>query len=468
MKHPLLLENESRRLELPMRHLLCFAMFNVWQMGFIFFMGPSLVIHERTPLPISMDNVTAMIAGAYVLSIVFMLLLPRRVVWAARITTLAALLSAAGLYLPLSPEVLVTLLYLQTFCCCFLIGFETFVIVNLFSESSAVRHLTAAYALALVLIALVQNERIPVSFSAFRLLTLGMVTLLLVFFLRLPANGAALPRYARRSDDLPIPKRLFAGLFTTAFVSAIMMLAGPAAVSEIPHGVSLAYLADAVCAVLLYALYVKKGLHPLRSVTVCMGLSVIGFLLLFLTGYIPQLGIIACLLIGAGFMPCQLLPLYGLTMMKGYPSRFIPPAVITIALITVVIHSALVELFRQAPALLHLSYMAVTVVLTVIYLQVAPYLIHTLHRTWAAVPPPEAPAPPAPAAPENPLLLQLTAREREVLDLIAGGYSNRDIARILIISEHTVNDYTKKLYRKLNVHSRHAAARLADRLMEKQ
>ena len=60
-------------------------------------------------------------------------------------------------------------------------------------------------------------------------------------------------------------------------------------------------------------------------------------------------------------------------------------------------------------------------------------------------------------------LASLTVREREVLELIGGGYSNRDIAEILTISEHTVNGYTKSIYRKLNVHSRHAAALIINR-----
>jgi len=63
----------------------------------------------------------------------------------------------------------------------------------------------------------------------------------------------------------------------------------------------------------------------------------------------------------------------------------------------------------------------------------------------------------------DPRLSQLTARELEVLELIGGGYSNRDIADILVISQHTVNDYTKKIYRKLEVHSRHAAAQVINR-----
>ena len=56
------------------------------------------------------------------------------------------------------------------------------------------------------------------------------------------------------------------------------------------------------------------------------------------------------------------------------------------------------------------------------------------------------------------ILSQLTKREYEVLNYLSLGYSNSDIAKILVISEHTVNDYTKKIYRKLDVHNRHAAA----------
>ena len=73
---------------------------------------------------------------------------------------------------------------------------------------------------------------------------------------------------------------------------------------------------------------------------------------------------------------------------------------------------------------------------------------------------------PVAAVSEDPLLCQLTARELEVLELICGGYSNRDIAKILVISEHTVNDYTKKIYRKLDVHSRHAAAQIINRQVQ--
>ena len=48
----------------------------------------------------------------------------------------------------------------------------------------------------------------------------------------------------------------------------------------------------------------------------------------------------------------------------------------------------------------------------------------------------------------------LTPREREVLKLIAEGYSNRDIAERLVISVNTVEVHRTRLMRKLDMHKR--------------
>ncbi|MER5795766.1 response regulator transcription factor [Streptomyces sp. NPDC001980] len=60
----------------------------------------------------------------------------------------------------------------------------------------------------------------------------------------------------------------------------------------------------------------------------------------------------------------------------------------------------------------------------------------------------------APGAPGNE---PLSAREREVLALVAKGTSNREIARELFISEATVKTHLTHLYAKLGVNDRAAA-----------
>jgi DNA-binding NarL/FixJ family response regulator len=58
---------------------------------------------------------------------------------------------------------------------------------------------------------------------------------------------------------------------------------------------------------------------------------------------------------------------------------------------------------------------------------------------------------------------ELSRREMEVLDLVAQGLTNRDIAARLVLSEHTVNRHVANILRKLGLSSRAAAASLAGR-----
>jgi DNA-binding CsgD family transcriptional regulator len=58
------------------------------------------------------------------------------------------------------------------------------------------------------------------------------------------------------------------------------------------------------------------------------------------------------------------------------------------------------------------------------------------------------------------LLEALTPRERQVLERLADGYANREIAAQLGISEHTVKFHVAALYGKLGVASRAEAVRI--------
>ena len=55
----------------------------------------------------------------------------------------------------------------------------------------------------------------------------------------------------------------------------------------------------------------------------------------------------------------------------------------------------------------------------------------------------------------------LTARELQVLSLVATGRTNREISATLVISEHTVARHLQKIFSKLGVSSRTAAAAFA-------
>jgi DNA-binding CsgD family transcriptional regulator len=57
--------------------------------------------------------------------------------------------------------------------------------------------------------------------------------------------------------------------------------------------------------------------------------------------------------------------------------------------------------------------------------------------------------------------LGITLREAEVLILLAAGRANKEIAGELGISSHTVVRHVENIYKKLDVHSRAAATRIA-------
>lgn len=87
---------------------------------------------------------------------------------------------------------------------------------------------------------------------------------------------------------------------------------------------------------------------------------------------------------------------------------------------------------------------------------VARSIIAHFHR---AAPAPATPALPARSEPE----VALTPRETEILSLIGRGLRTPEVARLLGLSQHTVANYLKGIYRKLDISSRAEAALEASR-----
>ncbi len=71
-------------------------------------------------------------------------------------------------------------------------------------------------------------------------------------------------------------------------------------------------------------------------------------------------------------------------------------------------------------------------------------------------------AAPEPDASDDGLLL--SHREREVLNLSAKGYNYEEIGALIGVSHHTVTTYVKRIYRKLQVHSKTEAVYEARRM----
>ncbi len=481
MNHSILVENQKKRREIPLWMLVCFSMFSFWQMGFIYyFLEPSSALDGKIPLPINIDYGTALTAVCYVLSMLTMIFLPKIIGWAQRIATGVALLSALCFFLPLGSDVLRFNIYLQIFCCCLMIGFETFLVVTCFSEKSSVIYLTFGYGVAVFLIALVQNEVVAIPFSTFRYGMVAALLLLFFFFLRMPTGKEHLPRFVKKSDGITPPKKLIWGTGFLIFIIALMGVAGPAIAGKVEHGVSIMYLVVAISNFSMYFLYKKANVHPFRLMPVLVGLSGLGFLLMLVADYIPSLSYVACVFIGFGMTTCLFGPLYGVPIMKSYPSKYIPCTIIGLALSAVLVHAVIAEIFLGAPIALYVFYAVIMGVLVFVYAQVEPFLLFALRRwitdeetvspTEEAVLAPLAkverktePVLPVRADTADDPLSKLSPKKRQVAELICMGYANKDIAMTLVISEHTVKDYVKDIYYTLDVHSRMELAALVNR-----
>ena len=68
---------------------------------------------------------------------------------------------------------------------------------------------------------------------------------------------------------------------------------------------------------------------------------------------------------------------------------------------------------------------------------------------------------------EDPLLASLTPQERRILDLVAEGQTNRQIAGTLFLAEKTVKNYVSNLLAKLGMERRTQAAAYATRVAER-
>ncbi|MDR1820855.1 MAG: LuxR C-terminal-related transcriptional regulator [Oscillospiraceae bacterium] len=466
MNHPILVENENKRLTLRLPLLICFAMFAAWQMGMVYFSGQTMSVDGRTPLPIRVGDVTVLIVTGYILSIAVMIFMPRIIVWAERITASAALLSALALFLPLSPEMSAAALYVQYFCCCFMIGFETAIIIGLFSEKTAMIHLTIAYGVANGLVAILQNDFIKVDFTVFKAFTVLALVLMLIFFWKLPTG--VWTRTVKKSDGLAAPKRLFAGILFWTVMSCFVILFGNAVAETFTHGVFVFYLSSAVFCVIVYLLWQKLGVVPFKSFSAVVAIGAMGFVLAIAALYVPALSLAACALLGIGSMGCWLNPLLGVLMLKEYPSRFIMPGIIGAAFIAVLIHTALLDLFRYNWVVLYVTYLVIAVSLVILYLVLAPYLMFTfLHRQADSVSEPakknEAQPVQMPAEAGSGILnwremLQANAYDRlsegelDIAGYMMRGYQNEEISEESRYPLETVKTYRKRLYSKLQIH----------------
>ncbi|MDR1642461.1 MAG: LuxR C-terminal-related transcriptional regulator [Clostridiales bacterium] len=485
MTSSILRDNEEKRLEIKLPWLICFAMFTAWQIGVFSYSGAALAVEGRLPMDIDAGNFTPLISLGYLVSIAAMILFPKGIVKAERVVAIVAFFSAFALHLPLSPEARTIVYLLQLFCCCVMIGFETALIIGLFSEKTAILHLLVAYGLIFVIAGLMQNQFFDIPYSAFQIFNLIAIALQLAFYFKLPSTEDAWPAYVKKESFDDCPKKLFAGLLGLCFLGNVLISFGLSVAEGATNGVFIFDLSFAAFAILGYILFKRAGVSPLRVASVSVIVSVAGFILAMVSLYVPALALAACFLLGPGTAANILIPYYGVFMSKRYPSKHIAPLIIGISFVSsVLLLSWLIEAFRNNTALLYVMYIAIAISMAILYLLLEPYLLYSFggkriisderasemnETAKAAVqeelaedaifasasipipaePPATSSSPEATALPD----FGLTGRELQVAQELMKGCSAKQIALKLYISPNTVATHRRNIYSKLSVHN---------------
>jgi DNA-binding CsgD family transcriptional regulator len=461
----LLAENESKRLDLRLPMLVCYTMYCVWQMGVMFFSGTTLSLDGKTPIPFMVNNqiITALVMAGYTLSIVHLIFLQRYCVVTARIGISIALLSVLALYMPFTPQTLAVLYYIQAFCCVLLLGILGATVINLFTETTVIKNIILELIMGGCLIAILQNDIIPMPFNFFRHIIVTALAMLLLFFFKLPSK--VWPDYVRRSDSFVKPQSLIVGLSALVLFSSVIVLFGSIVAESMTHGVFVYYVFNAASGVILAVLWKFFNIIPLKSASSILAVGAFGFVTAIASLYLPVFSLPACALLGVGSAVCMMSTYFGVVMAKRYPSVFVAPGLIGLGFTAVIFHTVLLETLRTNLPMLYVIYLVIAVALTILYLILEPYLSFSFREGT-----PPASATPGNAASAKPTgqgsflggnwrkILQANAfeplsdGELDIAGFIMLGYKPGDIAKETRYTLNTVKSYRKELYSKLQIH----------------
>lgn len=478
------MENRTGTLTPPIRKdfnppwwvILLFECFSTWQMAIIYYSSNAFTLGGVTPLPVSVDNTTLIIVMGYILGAVLAYLRPHKITVWGKLIVILSLLCTALLFMPLPEQMFASLYYVNVLCCVLLISVEAVLTIYLYSFKSAVLNAVIAVGLLGVFTPLLQNDLFHVDFRIFNICAVvlqGMVLIGLFYFPnRLPIRF--LPKRAdpgeTKKDRVRPPKILLWWTISLCIAAACITLISSTVAESLPNGIAIVYLSSGFAGALFWLLYRKCKISPFRLTTIWLAVTAFGFLLWLLPFTVTKY--IGIVLQGPGMIMALLCWFFAGTLYESWPSRLVAPISIFTALFSAGIHAGLMEALRENTAALYAVYAVFAVAVLLLYFLVKPFYEQAWFR--AAHPEKEEPTPASAETPDEtePIhmdeattgsLESLTAREQEIADLLVQGYTSRDVASLLTLSEYTVRTHNKNIYRKLDVHNRYELIALVSR-----
>lgn len=435
------------------------ACFIVWQLGVLFYSGAAMSLWGRTPVPLLAEDTTLIIGGGYIASIIFICLFPRLTVYAERVVLPVALTAAILMLFPFSPPVLAALFYIEVFGCVFSIGCMASLASHLFTLDTIWRDAIIGLSCGGLAIALLQNDFIEVSFTAFTLFSLLMIIAMTLFHFLIPAR-IDIP-FAGPDNPVKMPKILFWGTWMLNAFSTLLICLASSFAEGFMHGVSIFYLSGAALTLLAGYLRRRFGGYSLKIFSSYFMLTVAGFVLAAFSLQFTGIRLLATVLLGFVAVLANLWIFYCAVAFKFYPTRFIGAMGAAQGLILALIHSGLLAALRHNTTLLYSLYAVLAIGMMLCYYFLEPYFTYALARSKKA----KAPLPAEhdkDKAKEDPFR-ELSEQERVLAGFILRGYTESVIAREMNITLNTQKSYRKNLYAKLDVHSKRELFELANK-----
>ena len=439
--------------------LLCFsAAFSTWQMGVIYFSGTALSLWGRTPIAVDQSIMTIIIAAGYLLSIVTICLVPRFMVIVQRLVFFIALLAMVGIIISSNPVTSLGFFYITAFCCVFAIGGMASIAAHLFTIETTWRDAILGMVFSGVAIALLQNDFVQFNFSIFMGCSIILVVGLLIFHLKLPAK-INVP-YASKLSGHRKPLIPYIGIFLMVLFPTMLLLMATSVAETVPHGVSTMFLSAAVLAVVLQVTKVKLKILSGKDYSGFLMLTPIGFVCAIMADYVPTFGLVACVLFGFSVVLSNLYLFFLATGFSLYPSRFIGAQGTALGLGLALLHSMVLEVFRNSIPLLYGIYLFISVILIIVFHFLEPHFMY-IWRQEREVGGEKSELNPNADTQEQqkpemePMFYKvLSQQEGNLARLILEGYSEGQIAKEMNISLNTQKSYRKNLYSKLDIHSK--------------
>ena len=246
----------------------------------------------------------------------------------------------------------------------------------------------------------------------------------------------------------------------------MLLLMATSVAETVPHGVSTMFLSAAVLAVVLQVTKVKLKILSGKDYSGFLMLTPIGFVCAIMADYVSTFGLVACVFFGFSVVLSNLYLFFLATGFSLYPSRFIGAQGTALGLGLALLHSMVLEVFRNSIPLLYGIYLFISVILIIVFHFLEPHFMY-IWRQEREVGGEKSELNPNADTQEQqkpemePMFYKvLSQQEGNLARLILEGYSEGQIAKEMNISLNTQKSYRKNLYSKLDIHSKRELFRL--------